>query len=200
MDFIAGRYEAGKDDSGNVIIQKGANVYNNVPWANSMTDINGTSNTNGRIGAVKLAKDFAGSNGYAGVTSTLCYGVQWDTTLKFIDPSYMGFAKDSTKQGWYKDNCNNTVEGNIETNPNHITGIDLIYADKPNIIANKQKNIYDMAGNVYEWTMETYDTNYRASRGGNSGDAGLEFPASFRYYSNPNNTYSGLGFRITLYL
>jgi len=74
--FYIGRFEAGKDSSGNVVVKKGADIYNNVPWGNAMDDIEGTSNTEEKVGAVKLSKEFASKNGYQGVTSTLCYGVQ----------------------------------------------------------------------------------------------------------------------------
>ena len=48
--FYIGRFEAGKDSSGNVVVKKGENVYNNVPWGNSMDDIEGTTNTDGKKG------------------------------------------------------------------------------------------------------------------------------------------------------
>ena len=111
--FYIARYEAGKDDSGNAVAKKGASPYVYVPWGNTMTDVEGVTNTEGKVGAVKLARDFATSKKYKDVTSTLCYGLQWDAALKFIDPSYMGFAKDSTNQGWYSDNYNATSTGNM---------------------------------------------------------------------------------------
>lgn len=111
--FYIARYEAGKDDSGNVVVIKASNPYIYVPWGNTMTDVEGTTNTEGKVGAVKLARDFGTNKSYKDVTSTLCYGVQWDSALKFIDPSYTGYAKDSTNQGWYNDNYNSTSTGNI---------------------------------------------------------------------------------------
>ena len=42
-------------------------------------------------------------------------------------------------------------------------------------------NIYDLAGNVYEWTQEASDTYVRASRGGNYPNNGSRDPASDRY-------------------
>ena len=61
-------------------------------------------------------------------------------------------------QGWgYEDNY-------LSTNPSHLTGID-INSNKSNCV----KNIYDLAGNVYEWTMESYDASSRIPRGGDYG-------------------------------
>lgn len=52
--FYIRRYEAGNDRSNNVIVQKGATVYNNIPWGTSMTDIAG--------GAVEKAKNLQMEN------------------------------------------------------------------------------------------------------------------------------------------
>ena len=63
------------------------------------------------------------------------------------------------------------------------------------------KNIYDMAGNAYEWTMESYNnTGYRIRRGGNFGRTGKRGPSSVRNEENVLQSFSapGLGFRICL--
>ena len=82
------------------------------------------------------------------------------------------------------------------TNENHKTGIDLIYTSNPNVI-------YDMAGNVTEWTMEACYTSRRANRGGSYGTrADVAYSASTRS-SSPSATldiFEGLGFRIAFYL
>ena len=64
------------------------------------------------------------------------------------------------------------------------------------------KNIYDLAGNVAEWTMESYGTTFRVTRGGPYYDAGSDYPASTRntYYDPPSSSYDAFGFRVTLYL
>lgn len=206
--FYIGRFEAGKDESGNVVVKKGVNVYNNVPWGNAMNDIEGISNTSGKVGAVKLSKEFATNNNYQGLTSNLCYSVQWDAIMQFMDSNYISgtckadsYVRNSNKKGWYSDNYNKTDSGNTETNPNHLTGIDLIYEENPRIIANRQKNIYDMAGNVWEWSMETYQTTKRIARGSSYGSYGNDYCASSRSGAClPESFNEGLGFRIALYL
>ena len=182
--FYIGRYEAGKDNSGNVVVQKGAAVYNNIKWSanGSMQETTGTTG-----GAVELARNFDTANNYTTVTSTLCYGVQWDRTLSWIDPEYTGFAKNSEGMGWYEDNYH---EGNADQK----TGIDT----EGN--ANSPKNIYDLAGNVYEWTMESYYTDGRVFRGGYYSCPGSYYPASNRNYTYPSDSFSYVGFRVTLYL
>ena len=138
--FYVGRYEAGTiADSGagirrDLVIKQGANVYNNIKWGNSMTDET--------EGAVELSKNF--NNKYTSVTSTLIYGVQWDAIMAWIDPAYKtgscaedSFVRDSTGKGYYE-----------QSDPT-VTGASADYA---------VKNIYDLAGNCWEWTMESYDT------------------------------------------
>ncbi len=151
--FYVGRYEAGttatrSSSSGitdPVVIKQGVNVYNYIGWSNS------TDMTNETGGAVELSKNFADANGYTSVTSTLIYGVQWDAIMNFIDPAYAtgsceesSFVRDSSGKGWYD-------QSGLTT-----TGSNANYA---------VKNIYDLGGNVAEWTMEAYGTNYRVLRG-----------------------------------
>ena len=155
--FYIGRYEAGKESNGNVVIQKGANVYNNVTWSKNgqmdETSIEIAEGVDGtKDGAIELARNFDTANGYTTVTSTLCYGVQWDRTLSWIDPDYTGFARNSTGRGNYNEEENtNLWKGNLAS-----TGSSENY---------KINNIYDLAGNVLEWTMENYGTDKRVHRG-----------------------------------
>lgn len=68
------------------------------------------------------------------------------------------------------------------------------------MIANKQKNIYDMAGNLREWTMEAYGTT-RIGRGATRQYAnGAVGPASERGWREITYNTAVLGFRITMYV
>ena len=105
---------------------------------------------------------------YEAGTSTLIYGVQWDAIMNFIDPAYAegscaedSFVRDSSGHGWYGQS--------VPT----VTGPNENYA---------VKNIYDLGGNVEEWTMEAYDTDCRVYRGGIYNVSGLVYPASHRYF------------------
>ena len=184
--FYIGRYEAGIEsetprENGDaitedrVVVQKDKNVYNWLGWSDSrvMTDITG--------GAVELARNFAKEQGLdtTKVHSTLCYGVQRDTALNFIDPGYQGYAQDSTGKGNYY------VSSFIKTGTNDNY---------------KLKNIYDMAGNVYEWTMEVEDDNKRIRRGGGYTNKGWNVPASYRSSLYTTDKAASIGFRISIYL
>ena len=193
--FYVGRYESGTlnnsertSSSGideDVIIKKGAYVYNYIPWSNS----NDMSNEDG--GAVEKSKSFCIENGYTAVTSTLIYGVQWDAIMQWFDSEYKtgncdvqnSYVANSMGKGNYK--INDSISG-IST-----TGSNELY---------KIKNIYDMAGNVSEWTMESYISLNRVRRGGSYKNDPLGFPASRRNADTQTSLYDNVGFRIALYL
>ena len=194
--FYVGRYEAGttsertadSEITNDVVIKQGAYVYNYVGWSNS----NGMTNDVG--GAVELARNFDAKNNYKSVTSTLIYGVQWDAIMQWIDPAYKtgscspdSFVVDSTGKGNYNEDENtNSWKGNLTT-----TGTSEAYA---------VNNVYDLAGNVYEWTMESHSTYNRVIRGGHYGSNGSSSPASNRGNIYPSGSIGHIGFRVTLFL
>ena len=66
---------------------------------------------------------------------------------------------------------------------------------------NKVMNIYDIAGNVYEWTLEltSYTGGPCAGRGGIFGITGSGYPAAFRSIDSTDFSSYGLGFRVSLF-
>ena len=176
--FYIGRYETGKDSEGNLIVKKNSPVYNNVGWSNS------NDMTNELGGAVELSKNFTNGRSYREkVTSTLIYGAQWDATMQFFDSNYLSstcdeksYVRNGTNKGNYSSSLINTG-----SNENY-----------------KVKNIYDMAGNVYEWTMEAFGTYHRVNRGGLYANEGSTDTVSVRANNEPTNTYLGFGFRVAL--
>lgn len=197
--FYIGRYEAGILDETKKDIQDGSikpvskkqTVWNYISWGGDVkieaTDnMSGNDNSNG---AVKVARSMynnpitGNSNKNTTVKSTLCYGVQWDAVLNFIDENYVkgeatGYIKDSTGKG----NYSSKVE---------LTGSNDGYM---------VNNIYDLAGNVREWTMEAYQRQYRVMRGGNYKGMAHIAPASSRYINEPSERSNTIGFRVALYL
>ena len=124
-----------------------------------------------------------------GVKSGLISGECWDTTLQWMvnsstnaanEPN-LGYDTNSTGKGWYAD-----VSGNVR----HTTGYYAV------------NNIYDMAGNVWEWTTENciYNgNNYSVFRGGRYIDTtGSNYPTAFRDWGF-YGAGDGLGFRVVLY-
>lgn len=196
--FYIGRYEAGIDSASertensnideNAVIKKGKYVYNFIGWSNS----NDMNVENG--GAVEKSKNFDTENGYTSVISTLIYGVQWDAVMQWFDKKYIAgsdnlksIVSDSTGKGNYYDSENqNEWKGRLAK-----TGSSTDY---------EIKNIYDLAGNAREWTMESYGSNLRIRRGGYYNNSGFDGPVSDRAFGNPMGEFYFNSFRICLYI
>ena len=187
--FYVARYEASEgtgESAGKVQSKAGAMPWVNIPWGTSMTEV-------GNSGAVYRAQNMYNDSEHA-VTSTLIYGVQWDAIMNFIDSNYSNgdgtcnsFVSNSTGQGNYNEGENtNSWKNNLTS-----CGSSDDY---------RVKNIYDLAGNVFEWTMEVYSTDRRVYRGGYFGYSGSEYPVSNRNGGLPDDIYESLGFRVALYL
>lgn len=185
--FYIGRYEAGsvteRTDKANgtteMVVKKNQYPYNYVGWGASMTDYTSDvvwDSKNQGKGAVRLSREMY-KNKDVGVTSSLCYGVQWDAMLDYIKDQKN--VTDSTTWGNYD-------SGNVEN-----TGSTDTYS---------AKNIYDVAGNVGEWNMEAHSSTYRVIRGGNYSSDGSSYPASYRNFGTPDYCYDYFGFRTALYI
>ena len=66
---------------------------------------------------------------------------------------------------------------------------------------NKVMNIYDIAGNVWEWTLEKASDTYNpfVNRGGGCSRTGLGLPAACREYNSTDFSVGVLGFRVSLF-
>ena len=130
----------------------------------------------------------------------MIFGCQWDQVCKFITTAKDANGDtisltDSTKYGNYYNSQAPANGGNYEKSGS--------YAVKKNTGSNeawKTNNIYDLAGNCWEWTQEAYSTSRRAFRGGGYGSSGDGFPVTYRYYSIPTDTSNDVSSRPTLYL
>ncbi len=118
------------------------------------------------------------------VKTRMIWGLQWDATCNWLAASKFDIT-DSSTWGNYS---NNTADGHGSLQN---TGFSESW---------KANNIYDFAGNCYEFTQEAYDTHSRAYRGGLCYDDGSGSPASYRNYYFPANALSSDGSRPTLYL
>ena len=169
--------------------------------------------------AHKLAKQVAGAS--SAYTSDLMFGVQWDLVLKFIETKLVAtnsniqsnLNTDSTNIGNYNNGAYNITNTSAKYSTNDGSSwsqISSTYSKPSNNTvllttgaSNKFSlcNISDLAGNVWEWTLEyTSDTNGPCARRGGicSGD-GSSYPTSYR--ARTNTAFSGYvsGFRFTLY-
>ena len=131
------------------------------------------------------------------VKTQMIWGCQWDVTMNWLISSGAktsdGVNKNSSTWGNYKDSTENakvtvTEEDGTTTNK---------YGRKQNTGYSeywKANNIYDLAGNCFEWTQEAGNTGFRAYRGGQYNDYGSLGPASYRYGFPVFNGYDNLRF------
>ena len=161
-------------------------VWNYIKWggSSSNTASDGYQGDDTANGAVKVARAMYAGNSETTVTSTLCYGVQWDAVMAFIDPAYITSSCETTSFV-----RNSTGKGNYTGSLAKTGSSDAYYVN----------NISDLAGNVWEWTMEAYDSFGRVYRGGNFYVSNSLSPASIRGHNNLSNSGAYAGFRGAFY-
>ena len=128
--------------------------------------------------------------------SRMIWGCQWDQVCKFISTAKDANGDtisltDSTKYGNYYNSAAPANTDNYESRVKKNTGSNEAW---------KTNNIYDLAGNCWEWTQEAYNTDYRGYRGGSYGGDGGYYPVTSRSYDYPTYTNNNMSSRPTLYI
>ena len=179
--FYIGRYEAGSttartsssSQTAEFVVQQDKYPYNYIIWGKSMSDVS--------EGAVYLSNNlYASTNTNYGATSMLCTGASWDSMLDFIKDSSHSVT-DGTTWGNYGDSETYTINRGkyavYNTSNNTLENFQDVVNEYPkekgkSILLttgaterNCSKNIYDVAGNVYEWTTESSSSSNRVDRG-----------------------------------
>ena len=217
--FYVGRYEAGIETTGT---NRTSNTDKNSDGKYIMPSIAPVTKADAypytyvtRTQAQNLA-----SNVNSGTkTSSLMFGVQWDLVLAFMSKdtakitSTDDLTTNSTTIGNYNDNlwtiknakaqyssnsgstfnaCPNPFKKESNSSILLTTGADSSFS---------VQNIYDIAGNVSEWTLEwTSSTGYSCTfRGGSYIYNGSNIPAAYRNYDAPLNARFYVGFRLSLW-
>ena len=191
--YYIGRYEAGVVD------------YNSsVSTSNSNNETNWTGYTGDNIKLVckkeqqvwnyvtqnkasKLSRDMYGSE--AKVTSDLINSYAWDTAIVFIQKC--GTESNSSTYSY------TAGLSSRSTSAPQTTGTNILKATNK---VDKQCNIFDMAGNCFEWTTETSSDSFGpcVSRGGYCNYS--TYYTSDRSDSNTSHATSPDSFRPLLYL
>ena len=146
----------------------------NMPWVN-------INYPNAEAVAATYAKDSKD------IESIITSGAVFDSLLRWIIKSnaktYNQVVKDSTSWGNY---------WNSKNSPQKVVPA-----------GSKTKwsvfNIYDIAGNVDEWTSEENGRSRRVLRGGHYFYNGILWPAASRLNGNPVSSYNSTSFRVVLY-
>ena len=183
--FYVGRYEASYGS--------GSSLSDYVPASKPVT-----ASKSGRIWVQFSPQDatVACENLYrnnATVQGFFLWGANWDTTLQWLVDTgcktYADVASNSTSWGNYSDDA---------FSPNARGNYTGAYEQA------KANNIYDLAGNNWEWTQERCGTNYVMRSGGYNlmGGAcpGSRYPAAIRDPLPGNNHHPNVCFRAGLFL
>ncbi len=201
--FWIGQYEAGssiirKDGNAELtmpVVKEGVYPYNYITCSNAQ---------------IQTAKMNSGS-----YTSSLMFGIQRDLVLKYLEISQKlaveEITSDSKNWGNYSNSNFSIVKGEYSEDYGAtfrpINGSYEKVGDKSVLLTtgatdrNSRMNIYDLAGNVFEWTLERSNktSNPCADRGGMFNYSGSEGPASYRGSSSTSYNFFNSGFRPALY-
>ena len=192
--FYIGRYEAGdKESTGTTkatFRTSSSDASNSVTIKADQVPYNYVTRTQ----AVSLAEGFATKQGYKAKTK-LVSSYAWDTTIAFLQKVNSDYGERS--EGNYRE---------IAFSYTDITGASQTKSSSSSVLIPTGQttpvcNIYDMGGNVWEWTTETssFPGYPYAVRGGDylCGFAGE--PAGYRKVIS-DGAYDGYGFRLTLFM
>ena len=186
--FYIGRYEAGVPENQSSIDGK----------SDSTSDVKGvpvskkdaTVWTNIRYYNAKANSESMISNEY--VQTGLITGTAWDTTCNWIKDSLSSINASAslTNSRYYGNYRNSLAPAKENSGTKRTAGFNENW---------KTKNIYDLAGNVWEWTSEASSSDF-IFRGGYYDTDGSVFPVSFRSHLDVSSSSRDLGFRLRLYI
>lgn len=213
--FYVGRYETGIDadkESGRYYDVNDDTVYATTHATTQKPVIKANAypyNWIQRAQALELAQSME----HGTCTSSLLFGVQWDLILAFmhnegnVDNSILTSDSKGNYLNTYLDITGSKARYSLDlgktyklcpykkdanTSALFTTGIDSSFS---------MMNIFDIGGNVFEWTLEggNNETFLCTVRGGGCWYDNTSQPMSTRYPVTSNHNHADLGFRITIF-
>ena len=123
--------------------------------------------------------------------ANIIYGCLWDETLQWFRESGAKTDEDiynSASWGNHKDSEGFTYYTNVAGSTGSKTQNSGKSIPTGSTERNKANNIYDMAGNQWEWTLEGYGNNYRRVRGGLYYSDASDYSVGYRDRNDPVST------------
>ena len=210
--FWIGRYEVGDADA------TASNTTRTSSTGASNTAVIKANYMPYNLITCSQAQELATGLSTGGKTSSLMFGIQWDLTCKFLETkgrlTQEQIKTDSKEWGNYSNSTILLLQGKYNTNPINATSqwLDITQGPKNGTMLlttgasedTNKMNIYDFAGNVWEWTLERYTINTNgpcAHRGGgyNGNSSSFGYPAFGRSNYGTTSSSNSLGFRPSLY-
>ena len=190
--FYIGRYEAGdKENTEAKTLRSSNDVTKTVTIKANQAPYNYVTRTQ----AVSLAEGFATKQGYKAKTK-LVSSYAWDTTIAFLQKVNSDYGN-SSEEGNYKDTTfpYTDIKGASQTKASNSQV--LVPTGQTTPVC----NIYDMGGNVLEWTTESFSDAIHpyAHRGGVYSLTFASTPAGLRLFSSDTADVF-VGFRLTLFM
>ncbi len=177
--------------------------------------------------AVEMSKRMY--KGHLTVASGLVTGTMWDVMLQYIasqseytsSGTWGNYANSSITldRGYYTNVTSTGTTDGFKTvtsgqkSGTRITNYPYVLISTGASDATKKKNVYDVAGNLWEWTTETayivanakysktdFNINTCMRRGGSFNNTYDSYYAYYRYYDFTASNCTNSGFRVALYI
>ena len=210
--FYISRYEAGTNVKRNEI----TSVTDVIP----MSQANQYPLNRVTCSQAQTLANKASTNGYSG---SLLFGIQWDLVQKYMESKAVAqgtaigtiqsqLINNSTSWGNYRSSIYNIVSNSTQYSTNNgsewlqapynkTSASSVLLSTGANTTFGRQ-NIFDLAGNVWEWTLENSNVSSQPCviRGGScESSAASEITVNSRSNNTSTQSYWSIGFRITIF-
>lgn len=207
--WVNGNYTSSKVTKGEITTKPGEIPYYHADYTTAVAMSEGMYNTNS-------------------VNSGLMTGTQWDVMLNYMSDEKNKSLTNASNANNYTDLKANSYWGNYNADNGNVkftvgqgryiavnssNGIEsgsFTVADSSyhygirttgSTDSFRKRNLYDVAGNLWEWTEESVSSSsYYMLRGGCFLHAFASHPACYRAYDAASNTSADFGFRPALYI